>query len=289
MNWIIFALISALLTSLATLTQKRALQTEHAMQFAASLAVVNLIAVIPVFFTINYGNLTWQSLSMLFVACLCGGVAILLTTKALRHMGVSEISPLFVIAPGITAVLALIFLNEKLNALQTSGIILTLVGAYMLELRSRDLLSPFKLVGSSKYIVYVFFSLFLYSISALIGKSLLSTHHLQPEAFLAFAHLYLAIIFIALYTFYHDGIRGIVANIRSHGPIIILISVLVVGHRYAEIYSTQIAAVGLVAVILKSSTLFTTIIGGRLFRESNLIWKAAACIVMIAGMFLVIS
>ncbi len=287
MNWIIYALISAFLVSIATVLQKRALQTDHTTQFSATLAFVNLIICIPLFFVIDYGSLTTSTLFSLFIASLLGGGGVLYSTKALRHMGISEVSPLFVLGPGLTAIVAFLFLGEGLTALQIIGIIVTLLGAYLLELRSHDLLSPFKTVKSSKYIHYLLLSLLLYAGSAVIGRSLLSTHHVQPEAFLAFAHFFLAIVFLGIYFHKYDGWQGISSVMRSHGWIIVVISILMVGHRYAEIYSVKLAYVGLVAVVQRSSALFTTVIGGRIFKEKHLVLKAAACVIMIIGILLI--
>jgi uncharacterized membrane protein len=65
-----------------------------------------------------------------------------------------------------------------------------------------------------------------------------------------------------------------------------LIALLTTLYRLAQAHATALAAVGLVVAVKRSSALFTTVIGGELFREHDLIRKSVACLIMIVGVYL---
>ena len=56
-------------------------------------------------------------------------------------------------------------------------------------------------------------------------------------------------------------------------------------HLYA--ISIPTVVVSLVMPVKRISNLFTVILGGNIFNEKNLIMKSAACIVMLAGLFVI--
>ena len=72
MSWLIYALICAIFTSAAALVQKKTLIKQHAMEFSASLALINFILSIPLFFFIDFSNVTLQALGLIFVVSFFG-------------------------------------------------------------------------------------------------------------------------------------------------------------------------------------------------------------------------
>ena len=105
---------------------------------------------------------------------------------------------------------------------------------------------------------------------------------------MAFAHIFLAIHFVAMMSIYHDGIAGIKKGLKNAGWWILLVAVFTVGYRLSQSYAMQNAEAALVSGIKRSAALFATIIGGKLFHEKNLFRKAIACILMIGGVILII-
>ena len=89
-------------------------------------------------------------------------------------------------------------------------------------------------------------------------------------------------------TLFHDGIKGIKFGIKTAGPWILVVALLTVGYRLAQMHAVKIAYVGLVLPVKRMSALFTTLIGGGIYHEHNLIRKAVSCIVMIVGVLMLV-
>lgn len=288
MTWALYAIVAAILVSATTLIEKKTLQGEHAMEFSTIFAIVNCCLSLPFFVVIDYSRLSVSSMLILFLNSILGAISLLYTAKALRHMDVSSSAPLYVIAPALTALLATLFLGEHLSPMQTTGLGLLVVGAYILELRHKNIFEPFKVFKDSRYVHYVLLSIGLMSISSIVDRWLLHAGGLQPEAYTAFVHLFLAIIFFCMFTYSYGNIRSINNGMKQYGWSILLIGVLTIAHRYAQIQSLALAYVGLVVAVKRSSTLFITLIGGKLFHEGNLFIKTLASLIMIAGMLLIV-
>ena len=58
------------------------------------------------------------------------------------------------------------------------------------------------------------------------------------------------------------------------------------GRDHDRLAALALAATGLVVAVKRSAVLFTTVIGGELFRDDHLLRKSVACAVMISGVYL---
>lgn len=289
MNWLIFAFIAAILTAASAITQKRVLLKEHAMEFSATLAIMTMVISAPLFLIIDYARLEFFPMMILFFGSILGAFAFLLIAKSLRHMDVSSASPLLVIGPVFVAFFAFIFLGEKITLMQVGGIFLLVVGSYVLELkRHHNLLEPFRIFKKSKYIHYILFALVLYGLTATIDRTLLGYMGVQPEAYIAFAHIFVAFHFFWMITIFHDGWKGIKNGFRSAGGWLLLVALFTVGYRLAQSIAVSTAKVALVASIKRTAVLFAVIVGGELFHEKNIFRKAVASVIMIGGIFLIV-
>lgn len=286
--WLIYALICAFLTAGAALVEKKTLSYEHAMEFSANVALLNVLISLPFFFFIDYSRIDLRLLAMLFFITILAAVAFFLVAKSIRHMAISAAAPLLVIGPGITAIFAFVFLGEHLTIAQVAGIVIIIIGSYVLETRSHhDLRHPLRTFIGSKYIVFILLALLFYSITGVFDRFALSRYDFQPIAYLAFAQLFLGFHFLIMIILFHDGIFGIVRGLRTTGKWIFIVSLMTVGYRYAQMNAVKVAYVGLVLPIKRMSVFFTTIIGGEIFHEKNLLRKSIACLIMIMGVLLI--
>jgi len=289
MQWLIFALVSAIFASAALLIEKKILAREHAMEFSASLAFFNLMLSIPFLLFIDYSKLQITPLVYIFFLMIVVATAFLLVAKSIRHMELSTVAPLTVLIPAVTAILAFVFLNEKLGSMQISGIVLIMAGAYILELhRGHNFLEPFKIIAKSKYFHFIFLGVTLYGVAAFFDRVILSNYDIRPISYMVFANIFLAFHFFVMMSFFHDGFRGLRKGLRRFGLLLLPISIFTIIYRLAFFEALKIEYAGLVVSVQKMSVLFAVIIGGELFREKNILRKSIASLIMLAGILFIV-
>jgi drug/metabolite transporter (DMT)-like permease len=289
MTWFFYALTSAILASAAIIIAKKALLKERAMEYAATLSIVTGVFSIPLFFIGSYENLNFNFIIIIFFSTLLGSAGYVLVQKSTRHLEVSTISPLRAFSPVIIAVLAFIILGESLTRFQTAGIILILIGAYIIEAHKGDsFIKTISKIKKSKYINYFFIALFIYGLTSILDRYLLGIVGIDPITFIAFVHLFLAIDLLIMLTIFHDGIKGIKHGFKNIGWIIIVLGILTIGYRLTFLEAVALENIGLASPVKQLSILFSTILGGKVFHEKNLLKKTLATIIMLVGVILII-
>lgn len=294
MAWYLFAGAAALLSAVVAIIEKNTLgfkdqsPIRFATMFAVLGAVFSLVLVPFVDFALPLGVY-----AAIFLAALAGStVGFFLILSALDRADISKVSPLRNINPVFVAVLAFAFLGESLTWMQGAGIVLTVVGAYVLEAEKvRNLLQPLKNIVRKYYARLVLGAAFFYSLSSVLGKYVL--RYTDPVTLLFFMQVMIAFNFVAAMLYRGSG--GFVArmkegaiNVSRRWPWVLLAAFLTVVYRLLQMQAFSMAMVSLVIPIKRMNSLISTVIGGRLFEEEHLVRKSVACLVMIAGAYLVI-
>jgi len=289
MDWIYFAFLTAIFNASASLTQKKVLFKQHALEFAFILSIFNFIISIPLFLTIDYSKITFLPIFFTFFVTFIAAVAFLLIAKSVRHLEVSESSPLLVIGPGITAILAFAILGETLTLVQIIGILLLIVGAYALEMRKHvSIFEPFEILKKSRYAHYILFALVLYSITGVFDKIVTSRMGLNINTYIAFVHLFLLFHFFIFVKFFKFDLKEMFNHIKINGWLILVVAFFTVGYRYSSVLAIRDGNVGLVSAIKRSSAFLVVLVGGELFHEHNLMRKIIACCILILGVILIV-
>ena len=287
MEWFIFALGAAVLTSLVSVLEKKLLFKEHATEYSATVALVNFLVTLPFFYFVDF-KLTPFLWLLMFLGAFFASLGFLFVAKAVRHMELSTVSPMLNFSPLFTAILATLALGERISWVNVVGILILILGAYILEIdfNSHGLLSPFKNFLKSRHMYYIFFALGSYSLSAVIGKIILN--YTTPLTLIFIQQGIVFLIFLLILQVKYDGIRGIKHGIKTVGKWLIVIGILTVSYRFLQATAISMTFVSLVIPIKRLSTLFSTILGGKLFNEHGLYHKVIACIIMIAGASMII-
>ncbi|MDP3962989.1 MAG: DMT family transporter [bacterium] len=284
MTWFLYAFLSALLASGSALTAKKALLKEHAMTFAASLALLNAIISGPFLFFIDYARLRPTHIAAALVTSVIGAAAFLLITKAIRHMDVGEASPLLGLEPAVVAILALVLLGEMLSFLQITGILLVVLGSYALERHDgNSLWEPLRELvrkGPHRNICY---AVVLYAITGIIERFAFTRLDLEPKAYLAFVQIFMAINFVVAISIFYGGIGDMRKSLSISGWWILLASLFTVLHRLLQLEAVRIAYVGLVITVKRTSAFFTIIAAGKFFHEDHLRAKLISSALIVSG------
>jgi drug/metabolite transporter (DMT)-like permease len=84
------------------------------------------------------------------------------------------------------------------------------------------------------------------------------------------------------------GINGLIQAYKQRGWSLAVVALLTLSYRFFQMRALQLTSVGLVSAIKRTSSFFTTLIGGELFHEQNIQRKIFAAGVIIAGSLLVV-
>jgi len=300
--WFITALLSSFLSASSAIVQKKVLFKREPLEFSFILALFNLIFSIPFFFFIDFSVINSFSLVVLLIKSLIGVFAFLSVMTALKNLQISSALPLLALTPGFVAVFAYIFLGEVLTLLEITGLTLLTFGTYILESKNlKEFIYPFSLFLKSKYHRYILVALLLFTASSILDKLLLVKLSFTPISLTAFQHLYFAFIFLII--FLMARIVGKVSSENKYKSVfdfaplfkdksdfgwIILISLMTIGYRFTQVAAVSVGSVALTLAVKRTSVLWATIIGGKLFKDANLLKKTVAVILIVIGAIMIL-
>ena len=287
--WFTFAIISAFCASLSTILEKKVLLKEHTVSFSTVLALGSAFVTLPALYIYRDTPIPLIVWFIFVSGSFLSTLAYIEVTSGLRHMDISNSAPLFLLSPLLTAFLAFVFLDEKLNSTQIFGMVLLGAGTYILQTKKlSDVRGFLSHLTHDTYIKILLFGLFLYGITSLLDRIVIHHYHIPPMLSVAYLQIFIAINFVLLVTFGGKTTwQNVKGTLKNNFTLVTLVILLTVSYRLAQGYATGLAAVGLVVAVKRSSSLFTTIIGGELFHEKNLVRKTVACMIMIGGVCLI--
>ena len=103
--------------------------------------------------------------------------------------------------------------------------------------------------------------------------------------FLACEQLVIALIYLPMLFFFHNGYTSIKHGVETAGPAILLVAVLTVGYRFCGSTALSFAEgqLGPFTAIKRLSALVAVVIGGNLFHEEHLRARITASAIMLLG------
>lgn len=289
MTWFYGALIAAVLLAIASLLEKRILQKEHTLEFSVVFSVIVAMLALPLLVTVTWVPLSVGATAAILGASVFSSLSFYFSMKCVRHMDISFVAPWFAVAPVFSALFAFIFLGEQLTRFQLSGVILLVVGAYVLQSkRGMSLGQPLVITVRSPAFRFLAAALICFGLGDVLGRLLLTHYHMQPTLYLVIVEVLVAVELIILLYCSHDGFKRVNWTAQNTNLLLLLVALLTISHRYLQVQATAVAYVGLVSAIKRSSSFFTIIIGGELFHETHLVRKCIAAAIMIAGVIFVV-
>ena len=287
MEWFYLAFISAILSAFAAILQKKVLFKFEALEFSFILSICNSIIVLIFVNSINFSDTNLIGVAILYFKTFLGAFAFWFVMLAIKNMEISGALPLMVLTPGLVAILSFFFIGETIENIEIIGMVLLLAGTYILEIKKGDsLLKPMKVFLHSNYHHYILYALILFSISSILDKVLLKDFKLAPITFVFFQQIFLTINFAFILLYKRYNLLKVLGNVNSNSiKWIVLISIATIGYRYTQIEAIKIAPVALVLSIKRTSVFFASVIGGKIFKETLLIKKGIAILIMLIGAY----
>jgi transporter family protein len=225
------------------------------------------------------------SSALFYIKTIIATFAFLCVMLVIKNLEISEALPLMILTPGFVAVFAFIFIGDELTGKEVTGIALLITGTYILETAGKkDLIHPFRVILKSKNHFYVLLALIFFTASSILDRFLVTDLKLEPKAFMGFQHIFYAFNFLLIYLVRNKKFIEL-KNYNGSSILlwIILIAILTVAYRYTQIEAIKLAPVALVLAVKRISVFISTVVGGKIFKERNLYWKAFATVVLMAG------
>lgn len=284
MDWVIFALISAICWAILQIVNKKILIHEHATEFMASRGPITIILVLFLIPFINL-NIGWMAVFLSFITAVVISIGALFLNKGLRHGEISIVGPLTNISPLFLLLIAYLFLGEIPTKTQYAGVFLLVLGAYALEVGVSNcgFWKPLKMFFKSKVNLFVIIAMIAFSVSATMDKFIV-TNFTDFITYVFLINIFTSINYIT-YDVYKYGQKEIFRNMKKDYKLLTLSALLLFFGQLSYMAAVAIpgALITLIIPIKRTSTLFSTIIGGKLFHEKNLLVKVLASIIMIWG------
>mgnify|MGYP001176901160 CR=1 FL=1 len=291
-DWIGLAVLSAFASAGAAITQKRVLAYSSPLVFSFLLSIVNFALFLPF---VQYHILLTLSTSatlLLIAKSIINNLAFLLVMIGLKNLPISRALPILALTPAIVALSSIVILNENLAALQWVGLIGMLIGAYLVEMKSvEDIMNTllFRNVLSDKSIYPIFAALALFSLSAVVDRYFLSHIKIPVTSYLFYMQLFSLPFFGAMLILKRHSLKKVFEVTKPQLYLLLLIGIFTVLYRYTQFAAIALAPAALVLAVKRISVLISTVVGGNIFAEKNLILKSIGVILIVASGFLLLN
>lgn len=285
MFWFALASCSALLSAAAAVIQKKVLLRLNALEFSFIVSVIILIFSCFFSFSTNVASISPAMLMIIVVKSILGGAAFFLVMMSLEYNQISTALPILGMTPAVTAIAALIIIGESLHNWEWLGIGMMMAGTYFIEKRpAQKIFQPFKEALRSRNHYYMYGALGLFAVSSVFDKLLVSGYKIDPLVVLFYQHIVYCVMFGLLLLIRKQSFQTTLQKGKSQIPFIITVALLTIAYRFTQLEATKFAPVALVLAVKRTSILYASFFGGKIFSEERLVQKIiGGALIVVAG------
>jgi len=276
--WVFYALITAFSLATADAISKKAMgrSDEYVIAWVRQGYPLPFLALVFFFIDIPPLDRTFY-LSLLFMIPL-EIAAIILYVKAIKLSPLSLTIPFLALSPVFITLTAFILLGELPDRSGILGILLIVIGAYLLNIRTTrgDLLGPFKAIRRERGSIFMIIVALIYSVTATLGK--VAVQHSGPIFFGVFYPFLLTLI-LSVILWGKGLLPEVLSRPKTFLAIGVFIAIMVLTH-FTAISMTDVAYM---ISVKRVSLIFSVIYGRVLFGEENTGERLIGSMLMIAG------
>jgi drug/metabolite transporter (DMT)-like permease len=226
---------------------------------------------------------------MILVKSLLSGLAFLFVMISLERNPISTALPLLGLTPAITALTAMLLLGEMLHAWEWFGLALMMAGIYILESRpSENLMQPLRTLAVSRRHRFIYAALLLFAVSSTIDKLLVSGYKIDPWAILFYQHIIYCIVFGTFLIVRKKSFGPMIRAASSQWAFIVVVAILTIAYRFTQLKATALAPVALVLAVKRTSIVYASFFGGKLFSDERLGRKIVGAVLIVAAGFIIL-
>ncbi len=281
--WVFFSILSAFGWATSDAFSKRALGEGVKEASVIWLRyVISLPFLLPFLFVMKLPRLDPFFFKLHFVWLPLEVTALFLYMRAIKISPLSLTVPFLSLTPAFLLFTQWLFLGEKASITATFGIVLIVIGSYLLSstIESGSLLRPFFALFREKGSVLMVLVALIYSFTSVFGKMLIM--HSSPIFFSVYYTFIMAVILTPLYL-----ARGRGSNLkRNYKPVILasfFFALMIVSHMLA-LFQTKVAYM---IALKRLSSVIGVIYGGLFFKEKFIHLRLVGALLMVLGAILI--
>ena len=281
MSWFVYAFACALSLATADALSKKALDDNadpYIIAWVRTGYAAPFIAVIIPF--IDIPTLDGVFYIAMFLSIPLDIIALLLYMKAIKVSPLSLTLPFLSLTPVFLIGTSYVILGEKLDKSGFIGIILVVIGSYLLNVHtiSRGVFEPFKAIAKEQGPVLMIVVAFVFSIGVCFGK--IAVQHSNPAFFSVISIFLLSLILFIIVSF--KSKQFLSKSISRPVPFVfigMLIAIMVITHLKA----ISLIEVSYMVSVKRLSILFGVLYGIMFFKETNIKERFLGATVMVSG------
>ena len=237
----------------------------------------------------NVTSITPSTFIIIVGKSILGGAAFLLVMMSLEHNQISTALPILGMTPAVTAIAALLILGESLRSWEWLGIGMMMAGTYILEKRpEQKIFQPFKEALRSTNHYYMYGALGLFAVSSVFDKLIVSGYKTDPLVVLFYQHIVYCAMFGSLLFIRKQSFQAAVQKGRSQLPFIVTVAFLTIAYRFTQLDATKLAPVALVLAVKRTSILYASFFGGKIFSDERLVQKLIGGALIVGAGFIIL-
>jgi drug/metabolite transporter (DMT)-like permease len=296
---VFLALLASFFKSIANIAEKQVLTEEGVEIYSSQLSFVLAFISLPLLFFVKSFDISNSALLVTYGASFCAIVSALTSVWIIKKMDLSESAVLFAASPIIIAIAAGVLLHEKLTPMIITGILVSCLGIFILEYHNPKsekhnlaFPAPHGIPGpDKKMILYfiLFISLICFSLGAIADRFVIYNMGIDPVLYLIVVQFFILFNFALIDLFVSKRLKRKVINPRLFLRKSFWTNVIfILAHRVSHMFAVQMMQISILNAIKQSAAVFTTILGGRIFREKHMLKRSIACLAVVCGVVLVI-
>ncbi len=302
--WLILAFLSAALLGFYDVFKKKSLKENAVIPVLTLNTLFSSLIFLPfiilsaqgylsedsLFYTHQYG---WAEHKYILLKSLIVLASWLFAYFGLKHLPLTIVGPINATRPVMVLIGAMTFFSERLNLWQWVGVIIAMIGLYMLSRSSKKEGIDFK---HNKWIIFVVLANVLGAVSGLYDKFLMASPEnggvgLDKLAVQSWYTFYQFFLMLAMLGFLWWPLRKETTPFRWDWCII-LISIFLSAADFAYFYALGLdgAMISIVSMVRRGSVVVSFLFGAMVFREKNLKAKVLdLALVLLSMLFLFIG
>lgn len=225
---------------------------------------------------------------LMFASSILDTIAFSAAIWSIKLAPISLVAPISSFNPVFVTIISAFALKEIPTPLKFLGIMIVVLGAYLLNLEDykRGFFAPIKDLLKNRGVQLAFLANFLWGFTPIFQKpAIFQTHPVAP-LFVSFFGIILTAFFILPFAL--KNLSNSKTAVSKNLKWFLIIAVFGSLSQWAALTAFSLTNVGYATSIFKLSTLFTVILGALFFKEKHIKERLLGALVMILGTLLLV-